>query len=139
MRDGFVAKIGAHLDRVGRHLGADDAIAVSHGLFSDLRFLTAYRLLYLKNDLYHSMRHVRDNSRYWAERTRVANAPAKQARRCDDVSRPAGIARAGYIGDEFLSRRSRADGPAPHPSARCAVSPYRAASRPPGRARRRSS
>src|SRR6202034_2214323 len=30
MRDGFVAKLGAYLDRVGRHLGAEDTIAVSH-------------------------------------------------------------------------------------------------------------
>jgi len=31
VRDGLVAEIGTHLDRIGRHLGADDAVAVSHG------------------------------------------------------------------------------------------------------------
>jgi hypothetical protein len=39
MRDGFVAKIGAYLDRVGRHLGAEDAIAVSHRVV--LRFFVS--------------------------------------------------------------------------------------------------
>src|SRR5205807_1730187 len=73
-------------------LGADYAIAVRHGSSSDSGFLTVYRLPCLENDLYHSMRHVRDNSELsakiaiGAERTRVANAPARQARRCDHVS-----------------------------------------------------
>src|SRR5439155_24790709 len=46
MRNAFVAKIGAHFYRIGRHLGAEDAIAVRHGLSSNLSFLTAYRPFY---------------------------------------------------------------------------------------------
>ena len=63
--------------------------------------------------------------------------PLKQDRVA--ARQPAGIARAGYHGDEFLPGRSGADGSAAPASARCAVSPYRAASRSPRRTCRRPS
>src|SRR5258706_9527128 len=69
----------------------------------------------------------------------LQNAPTEQTRRSDNSSRSAGIARAGYVGDEFLPRRSGADGSASYSPSGRVVSPYRTASRPVGRARRRSS
>src|SRR5712664_2872884 len=69
MRNGLVAKITAYLDRVGRHLGADDAIAVRHSEPPAMS-LTAFSPALSRDDLYHLKHRV--------ERTRVANASAQQ-------------------------------------------------------------
>src|ERR1700737_3021684 len=61
MRNAFVAKIGAHLDRVGRHLGPEDAIAVSHELSSDW-VLDGLSPALSGYDVYHLTQYVRDRS-----------------------------------------------------------------------------
>src|SRR4029450_3321189 len=124
MGDGFVAKIGAYLYRVGRHLGADDAIAVRHGIVLRFKFLDGLSPVLFRNDLYHLKHRV--------VRTRVANAPTEQTGRSDDANRAAGIVGAGHLGYEFFPRRSGVEGSASPSSAGSPVPPYRAASRPPG-------
>src|SRR3954449_2838374 len=52
MRDRFVAKIGAHLDRVGRHLGADNAIRAAHRISSGVSSF-AFVAGLPRDDLYH--------------------------------------------------------------------------------------
>src|SRR5258708_354934 len=66
------------------------------------------------------------------------HASASQARHRGQ-SESVRIARARYVGNEFLSRRSGTDGFVAHSPSRGAVPSYRAASRPAGRARRRPS
>jgi hypothetical protein len=76
MRDGFVAKIGAYLDRVGRHLGAEDAIEASHGGSSE--YLVTAVSPALPGELIFIMQWQQAaffNSSSGTERTRVANGP----------------------------------------------------------------
>src|SRR5258708_19587009 len=99
------------------------------GLILRSGFLTAYGLLY-QDMMYIIGRRMSaiaalllgNDCNTGRNEQELQNAPTEQTRRSDNSSRSAGIARAGYVGDEFLPPRSRADGPAPHPSAPCAVS-----------------
>src|SRR5205085_12384014 len=86
------------------------------------------------NDLHHLKRLVEEIARR-RNKQEIKNATPIRSR-CDGQGGPARIAGAGYVGDEFLPRRSGAERSVAGSSARGGLQPYRAASRAAGCARR---